>query len=169
MSTKPQRREQPSTEQPEAPVSDQRPLRLPSGEEWQLSVGQDVRTLPTNLDLSTFRGRALLSAAASPGDLDLTNGEVRFRATHYVVMLDQAPDRNTGEIRTFPRVAFITATGEIFRTTAAHGPSKIKSFTELFTVEEWARGIPLVVRERKSKDPNKGSYHDINPDFSMEL
>lgn len=124
---------------------------------------------PTNLDLSTRRGKALLLACGNPGDLDLLDhvkdSEGRrfiiVEATNFVIFPERRIDPEDGKESTFARTCLIRKDGRIFRTSSAHVPHKIAAALDLYTPEEWAQGIPFRITERKSKNPNRGEYHDI--------
>src|SRR5271156_398216 len=83
---------------------------------------------PTNLDLTTYNGKAMAMAAGNPSDLEFSqNGELKVLATHYLIFPEERPDPDTGEISQFARTVLFQADGRIFRTTAAHAPHRIQA------------------------------------------
>lgn len=125
--------------------------------------GMRINECPTNLDLATMRGKAMMLKAMSPSDLEVDVMQpVRITATNWVLIPDQSVDEETGEVSQFIRTVFIDANGTIFRTSSAHSPFRLRAMLELFNEKEWAVGIPLVIGVRKSKRGRL--YHDFQID-----
>lgn len=121
---------------------------------------------PTNLDLSTDVGKALLIAASSPPTMKVKKtGSVSIMAVGYLITGDEAADESTGELRQFTRVTFVDAQGDTVATTSPHAPAKALALLALFSPERWRDGIPIIICERKS---DRGTtYHDIKLDVSL--
>jgi hypothetical protein len=130
-------------------------------------AGTALANCPTNLDLTTKKGKALAIAAGNPSDLEPDkNGVLKIRATHYIIFPDVRMDEETGEMSEFCRTVFFTKEGDIFRTSAQHGPARLGALLSLYTPAEWIDGIPLLIRVRKSKRDR--FYHDIRVDTSEQ-
>jgi hypothetical protein len=118
---------------------------------------------PTNLDLSTWQGKVLALAAGSPADLVIPdNGVLAITATHYFLFPDIGQDPESGEIKEFTRTVLYDREGRTYRTTSGHAPHRIKAILELISADEWAKGIPFVISERRSRATGR-TYHDIRP------
>lgn len=127
---------------------------------WRPVMGTPLNQCPTNIDASTMRGRALLLAAGNPGDIEFDkNGRAEICATHWLVYPDEGENPETGEIGTYCRVVFFDSSGRTFRTTAAHGPSRLKAALEIFDPPDWIDGITFVITRRLGKRDRW--YHDI--------
>ena len=129
--------------------------------------GRDVslRDCPTNLDLTTRKGRAQMFNAVGPCSEDIqVAGVVKLNVTHWVIHPDTATNQETGEVSEVVRTVFIGDDGRTYRTTSPHAVAKIREAMALFTQREWEQGIPFVVTERRSKQPNR-TYHDIKIDW----
>jgi hypothetical protein len=138
----------------EADVDTQGTVQLP------VSIGP-AGQYPTNFDLTTWEGKAAVLAALNPGDLELgPDGSVGFVAVHFLIFPDTGVDPDTGEVKEFTRTALFTADGRVYRTTSAYAPARVMMAMRLFTEQEWANGIPFLVRERKSRKTGR-TYHDI--------
>lgn len=147
-----------------APVANRLPaeyvnhLRPPS--DVVPAPGTALALCPHNIDMSTQRGKALMLKAGSPGELEVKDDKpLRMLAVSYLIMPDSQIDDKTGELKEFVRCVFFDAAGRHYRTTAAHGPFRIKAMCDLYTDDEWQRGIPLIISVRKSKRGT--TYHDI--------
>lgn len=126
--------------------------------------GTSVIHCPGNIDSSTPRGKALLLKASGPGEYTLPeSGVLKLRVTHWLILPDSQADEKTGEVREFCRTVLFDAAGKHFRTTAAHGPFRLRAMLDLYSPQEWAAGIPLVIMVRKSKRGT--TYHDIQIDL----
>lgn len=139
------------------------PPQMPSVRHGRLmpSPGAALPDCPTNLDLTTVQGKMTLYNALNPGDVAFDeNGECHITARYYVVYPDEGIDQETGEVSQFNRTVLIDASGQIWRTTSAHAPHRIAAALDLFTAEDWERGIRFQVRERRSKKTGR-TYHDI--------
>ena len=116
---------------------------------------------PTNLDLTTDQGKALLFNSLNPGDVDFDeHGVAHITATHYVVYPDQGTDPETGEVHEFNRTVLIDRDGHTYRTTSAHAPHRIAAALDLFGADAWQRGIEFVIQERVSRKTRR-TYHDV--------
>jgi hypothetical protein len=126
--------------------------------------GTPLTLCPSNIDYSTQRGKALALKAGSPGDIVMPeDGVLRLICTHYIIVPDSRVDEKTGEIREFAQCCFFDSQGRHYRTSAAHGPYRLKAMCDLYSDSEWQRGIPLVISVRRSK---RGTmYHDIQIDL----
>jgi hypothetical protein len=126
--------------------------------------GTPLALCPSNIDYGTQRGRALAIKAGSPQDIVMPeDGVVRIVCVNYIIVPDSRIDEKTGEIREFAQCCFFDSAGRHFRTSAAHGPFRLKAICDLYSDAEWQRGIPLRISVRKSK---RGTmYHDIQIDL----
>jgi hypothetical protein len=151
-----------------APYTGRQPLMRITDQPAQRVVvphaGTPLQLCPTNIDSATPRGKALMLKAGSPGDIQMPeSGEIRMLCTNYIIVPDSQLDEKTGEIREFARCCFFNTAGHHFRTTAAHGPFRLKAMCDLYDDKDWQRGIPLVITVRKSKRGT--TYHDIQIDL----
>lgn len=154
------------------------PLRSESGAEANRRVaeivdralfvpkqGTPITQCPSNIDLNTFHGKALLMKAGSPAELDIKGDQPLFMsAVAFVMFPDQQTDEETGETSEFVRLVLFDADGKHFRTSSVSGPFRLRTMLELFTPKEWTEGIPLVIKARVGKRGR--TYHDINIDTS---
>ncbi len=116
---------------------------------------------PTNLDFTTEVGKACAMNAMSAPDLQLPeNGRLDMVIVSYLVHQVQREDPETGEIATFPRTIFFTQSGETFASTSKVIPTRLMGLLSLYTPEEWAKGIPIQVRQVRCRS-GIGHYHDI--------
>lgn len=147
------------------PAWDMRPVPVaPQSRSIVPAQGTPIAACPSNIDVSTARGKALLLKGSSPGELSIPDGgELRMVATHWLIVPDTQVDEKSGELKEFCRTVLFDVRGQHFRTTAAHGPFRLRSMLELYSPQEWAAGIPLVVSVRKSKRGT--TYHDIQIDL----
>lgn len=123
--------------------------------------GTALAQCPTNLDLSSYEGKQLAIAAGNPSDFQMDEGgQICIMATHYLIFPDVSEDPETGELKEFARTVLFDASGQIYRTTSAHAPHRIAAVLDLYDASEWTRGIPFVIRERRSKKTGR-VYHDI--------
>jgi hypothetical protein len=130
------------------------------------SLDAPVQDWRGNLDLSTWTGKALLVKAGSPSDMEFDDsGECRISATHWLIYPEEGVSRETGEVTLFARTVLFTADGRTFKTTSEFAPSRMRVAMELFSPEEWASGLPFVVRERKSRKTGR-VYHDLTLDMT---
>ena len=122
----------------------------------------------TSLDLVSLRGRALLLAARSAGDIEFdAHGIAEFVATDWAVFADEAVDPETGEVSRFVRTVFFTSDGSTYRTSSEFAPRRLADMFGLFGPEEWALGLPIVVQQRRSPKTGR-TYHDIRVDPAIE-
>jgi hypothetical protein len=125
-----------------------------------------LRHCPTNLNLGTTRGRAMLANAAQPGELALVPGHaLRVRVHWWVVMPDRSVNPDTGEVSDFMRTCLIDAAGKVYRTSSEYAPGRVSALQDCFTPEEWERGIPVVIEGRPSKRHPGGTAHYISVDM----
>jgi hypothetical protein len=116
---------------------------------------------PSNIDATTLKGKAMLLKASAPGNTEIdVPGGVRIDATHWIVIPDYRVDEASGEIKQFTRTVLFGKGGLVFRTTSAHFPMRIAELCKMFAEEDWQRGIPLIICERKSK--RNTTYHDVS-------
>lgn len=119
----------------------------------------------TNLDLTTYAGKALILKAGSPGDYEVrADKPLRMTVHAYAVFPDTAVNEETGEISEFARTVLFDAQGKTFRTSAAHAPTRFLIAAALFTPQQWQAGIPFVITARTGKRDRV--YHDIQIDTS---
>lgn len=120
---------------------------------------------PTNLDLTTQRGKALLIKSEGGRDYEHDGIEqVRIRVTHYLMKPTEVVDENTGEVREFVEVVLYDANGKMYRTSGVAAPRRLRALFEVFSPAEWADGIPLVITPRPSK--RGAPWHDIQVDMA---
>lgn len=123
--------------------------------------GCSIRECPTNLDLDSEQGKALAVAAGNPADIVIgEDGTCRIDAVAFIVFPDERADPDSGEVSVFARVVLFDKDGRTFRTTSAFAPSRLAAILDLYGPERWKTGIPIVIRERKSRT-GMGSYHDM--------
>ncbi len=130
------------------------------------ATGTPITRCPTNLNLSTNKGRALAVNGASPANYEVTADKpLHIVATHWLILPDGQVDEETGEVREFPRVVLYDAEGKTFRTTGIAAPAKIKLLSDMYDSDAWARGIPLLVTVLPSKKRKGAHWHDIRVDI----
>lgn len=137
--------------------------------QWRPKVGTPLTECPTSLDLATQRGRALALAAGNPGDVEFDkSGIADITATDWLLYPDEGENPETGEVGVFIRLVLFDASGKTFRTTASHGPSRLKAALDLFDRADWVEGIPFRITRRLGKRDRW--YHDIrlHPDYLQE-
>lgn len=128
--------------------------------------GTAISQCPTNIDVRTLRGRAMLVKAGSPGDYEVRDGApLRLVATHWLVMPDTVDRQETGEVADVTRVVLYDAAGKTFRTTGVGSVPTLLRLLQAYTRQEWAGGIPLVVVSRPSKRYRGATYQDIQVDL----
>lgn len=119
----------------------------------------------TNLDLTTYQGKALILKAGSPGDYEVRSDKPLAMIVHaYAVFPDTAVNEETGEVSEFVRTVLFDKDGKTFRTSAAHAPTRFLIAASLFTPQQWQAGIPFIIKARTSKRDRV--YHDIQIDTS---
>jgi hypothetical protein len=119
----------------------------------------------TNLDLTTFAGKALILKAGSPGDYDVkADKPLRMIVHAYAVFPETLVNEETGEVKEITRTVLFDREGKTFRTSAAHAPTRFLIAASLFTPQQWVNGIPFVVTARTGKRDRV--YHDIQIDTS---
>lgn len=122
---------------------------------------------PHNFPVSTFAGKAMLLKASGPGDMDVEPGKpLCFRAVYWALIPGEAVNEETGETENVVRTILMTRDGKTFRSASAHLPSRILAASMMFSAEEWADGIPLIVEMRKGRRGRM--YHDVNVDVQPE-
>jgi hypothetical protein len=120
----------------------------------------------TNLDLTTYQGKALILKAGSPGDYEVkADKPLRMTVHAYAVFPDTAVNEETGEVSEFARTVLFDKDGKTFRTSAAHAPTRFLIAASLFTPDQWVKGIPFVITARTGKRDRV--YHDIQIDTSV--
>ena len=99
-------------------------------------------------------------AAGNPADhrIDSTN-TCMVTAHHWLAYPDEREDPETGEVRQFATIVLFDKHGKFFKTTSAYAPRRLKAAIELFTPEDWARGVTFLITVRLSSQ--KRPYHDI--------
>lgn len=124
-------------------------------------VGDTLKEAYTNIDTSTLQGKALVFAAMSPGDIEFDErGHAFILATNYVVFADNGISAETGEQTVFARTVLYNKDGETYRTTSENVPHRLAAACDMFGPDVWKRGIPFVIRERKSRKTGR-TYHDM--------
>lgn len=117
---------------------------------------------PTNLDVRTIAGRAMVFKGTSPGDLNhilREKGEIRMRVTCYLCFHDQTVDEDSGEISGYTRTVLYDCDGQTLRLSGDHIPHRVAAMTDLFSPQEWEGGLEIVVKVRRSARGR--DYHDI--------
>jgi hypothetical protein len=115
----------------------------------------------TNLDLTTFAGKARFLNCLSPADINFDkNGRAEILATSYLIFPDEGTDPETGEVKQFTRTVLVSKEGATYRTTSESAPRRLKAALGLWSAEQWAEGIPFVITERRSHKTQR-TYHDL--------
>ena len=116
------------------------------------------------LDLSTERGKAMLVAAGSPGELALDEtGRLSMVLCDFACFWDSEVDEETGEVKEFVRSVFYAPDGRTFRTTSNHAPHFFARCVDVYGLERVQQGLPITICERVSKR-EKRRYHDFKID-----
>lgn len=136
---------------------------------WDVQLGDPPERWPTNLDLATERGRAILLNATNPPSIQMREGEsVRMRLRHYVCWVAEVEDReHPGELSVVPKCCLISTDGQTFVTSSAYAKDKMANMSAVFSQARWERGIPIIVREHHSERTKRDS-HVIDLDMSAE-
>ncbi len=148
--------------QTDPPTSEDRALvpRRP----WSSIVPSNDGTGPnvtTDLDLSSYEGRAMAVNAKAAADLDLgDSGSIDLRICHYVVTRELMVNEQTGELEERPRTVLYTTDGDTFSTTSVVIPHRIKDLITSFSKEEWASGLHVQIYNHRKKR-GVGSYHEL--------
>lgn len=123
--------------------------------------GDTLREAFTNIDTSSLKGKALVFAAQSPGDIEFDERGMAFiEATNYCIFADTGLSAETGEVTVFARTVLYDKEGRTYRTTSENAPHRLAAACDMFGPEVWARGIPFTIRERKSRKTGR-VYHDM--------
>ncbi len=145
------------------PIEGTTAIMLPSIKPLSIipAIGTPLTECPTNLDLNSPIGKACAMNAMSAPDLQLPeNGRLDMVIVSYLIHQVQREDPETGEIATFPRTVFFTKDGETFASTSKVIPTRLMGLLSLYSSEEWAKGIPIQVRQVRCRS-GIGHYHDI--------
>jgi hypothetical protein len=127
----------------------------------ELTVNTPANQWPTSLDASVPEQCAAIFNAGNPPDVSVGLGEViTFVAVHWLIYLEEFEDEETGELRPGPVLTLYDRDGRTFRTTSQFAPRRLKAALELYSKNEWIKGITFVIRDRPSKRPGR-HYHDI--------
>lgn len=137
--------------------------RTPQSQRYEVAESGDLRSLvtpdtpidrcPTSLDLANPKHAALAIEAVGVPDVQLDQtGKCVIKATHYLVFGDWRTNEQTGEMEPIISTALIDADGRIFRTTGVYAPRAVRVAAELFSRQEWERGITFVISERMTRD-----------------
>lgn len=120
-----------------------------------------VTECPTNIDLRTAEGKALVMSAGNPSDYDFDNNrEIRINAVHYLAFGERREDEETGELREFAVLVLFDRDGQFAKTTSAYALGRLKAALRLYSADDWSAGITWLIRERVSRR-TKRTYHDI--------
>lgn len=131
---------------------------------WVPARVEGLEGVRHTLDLTTERGKALLVAAGSPGDLDLDQtGRLEMMLSDFACFWDSEIDEESGEIKEFPRSVFYAPDGRTFRTTSVHAPHFFARVVDVYGLDRVKGGIPIRVCLRISKR-EKRQYHDFKID-----
>lgn len=115
---------------------------------------------PTNIDISTDGGKAMMMAAGNPCDIQFgSDGVATIVATHYLIYPTERVDEDTGELSQYCCTVLFDSQGRTLRTTAAHAPHRIAAACDLWGPDDWASGITFTIRQRMGKMGR--TYHDI--------
>jgi hypothetical protein len=130
--------------------------------------GIPLNKCPTNLDLSTRRGKALAIAAGNPSDLRFgPDKKIKIVVTHWLLFPDVVLDPETGELKPCTRTVLFDKNGQTYRTTSDFAPKRLEAALQLFEPGEWKVGIPFIITERESRQPGR-TYHDMRVELPEE-
>lgn len=123
--------------------------------------GTPIAGCPTNLDLRTEAGRAMLLAALGEGDVDVAtmNGSP-FPTSHYLVTPGESVDPETGEVSNYPRLVLISPEGKTLVTTSIVVPHRLAAVLDLWGPGPWEPPLPLLVMERRNRRTGR-TYHEL--------
>ena len=128
-----------------------------------------VQDYPASFDTKTFQGRAMLLNAAGSGDIQFgADGNARITACNWCILWDESTDETTGEVSEFTRLVLFDKDGRTLSTTSAVAPRRMQRILQAFNKEEWEKGLPLVLIEKKTRD-GKRTYHDLKVDLSQRV
>lgn len=136
-----------------------------------LHVNQDtvLANCPTNLDLSTPRGKALAFNALGESDYEISQAvPTRIDAVSYLVYPCTMWNEETGEISEFSWIVLFDKLGKIVKTTSDIVKQGIVQLLSMYSPAEWASGIKLMVEPRVSRK-SKRIYHAIKIDMDAYL
>jgi len=137
---------------------------------YKPETGTPLLECPHNIPIHTPEGKRLMFAAGNPADLVIDPDHKDERGRPYIVIAvrywliypDEFIDPDSNELTFGCRTVLVTSSGETFKTSSGHAPSRLAAACEMFSPEEWAAGIKIRITERKSRNPKRQSpYHDI--------
>lgn len=127
---------------------------------WGIDLSTPMDRCPTNLDLTTKRGRALLASAAGIQDYRLQGKDhIVIKATNYIAYASEMEDEKTGEMTVRKVTCLIDADGKIYKTTGFAAFDVLRAAAVLYTAEEWERGINFVISWKDM--PSGHRAHDV--------
>lgn len=144
--------------QPSAISRLERPLQryeVPENSDLKSLVTPDtpIERCPTSLDLANPRHVALAVEAVGVADVQLgAEGKAIVKATHYIIFGDWRNNEQTGAPEPIICTALIDKDGRVFRTTGVFAPRAVRVAAELFSKQEWERGITFVITERMTRE-----------------
>lgn len=108
---------------------------------------------PTSLELSDPKHAALAIEAVGVADVQLgPEGRAVVKACHYLIFGDWRTNEQSGAPEPIICTALIDREGRVFRTTGVFAPRAVRVAAELYSRQEWERGITFVISERMTKD-----------------
>lgn len=144
--------------QPSATSRLERPLQryeVPENSDLRSLITPDtpIERCPTSLDLANPRHVALAVEAVGVADVQLgPEGRAVVRACHYIIFGDWRTSEQTGAPEPIICTALIDREGRVFRTTGVFAPRAVRVAAELFSRQEWERGITFVITERMTRE-----------------
>lgn len=127
----------------------------------QVTKDSEIIQYPTNLDISKDSHKALFLNSLTVHDITLEVGECFDMDIYaYVAHPLSKVDEETNIVKYLVRMVLIGVNGKFFATTSGVVISRVNIMSQLYTPEQWAKGIPVTLTARKSKRPNR-VWHDI--------
>lgn len=127
--------------------------------------GTPLPACPTNLDLRSMRGRALLFAAMDMPDYTVTaNDPVYIRAVAWAMIPETRVSEETGEVSEFVSVCLWDEDGLMAKSSGEQMPMRLMALLQLFTKDEWAKGIPIRIEQYTTKRGRQAHRIKLNTD-----
>ena len=148
------------------------PISMPPALDTFRRANQDLRPVagtplsqcPTNLDMGTFLGKAMMFKAQGASQMNVTpEAPLRFRARHWAMIPDSRVSEKTGEIREFVSVVLFDIDGRCFKSSGVASPFRLLALLQLYSEGEWMEGIPILVRAIPK--PGRAPMHSIEIDL----
>lgn len=149
------------------PAGVQRGLVERPNQNWGVTMTTPLNECPTNLDLTTPRGRKLLVTAAGIQDYRLEGkAKIVVKATNYIAYATEMENETTGELQPRKVSVLIDKDGLFYKTTGFAAFDVLRAASVMFNSEEWAEGVSFVISWKEM--PSGHRAHDVRVLFDAE-